>query len=46
MSDNSSTMVKATSLIVRADGAAPEGGVHFSYEVIIAVGAFAPSEVR
>lgn len=45
MSDNNSTMAKATSLIVRAGGVTPEGGVHFSGEVIITVGAFAPSEV-
>ena len=45
MSDNSSTMVKATSLIVGAGSVSLEGGVHFFGEVIIAFGAFAPSQV-
>lgn len=40
MFDNSSTMVKATSLIIGAGGIALEGGVHFFGEVIIAFGAF------
>jgi hypothetical protein len=45
MSDNNSTMAKATSLIVGAGDITPEGGVHFSSKVIITIGAFTPSEV-
>ena len=46
MSNNSSTMVKATSLIVGAGDVTLEGGVHFFGEVVIAFGAFSPSQVR
>ena len=44
MCDYDSTMPRATRLVAGAGGIALEGGVRFTGEVIIAIGAFTPGK--